>query len=123
MLSTPAIATVRASFPQAHVTIVTSPYNRVVMERNDDVDELVVDSAARSSPRAFGARFDELRRRDRPGSAHDGLASSSRATRAPVRVGYTYVRRWVARAALPLYVNRSMISEADPDLCDRDPGR
>ena len=42
VLSTPAIATVRASFPDAHLAIVTSEYNRVVMERNDDVDELIV---------------------------------------------------------------------------------
>ncbi|MGR4065090.1 MAG: glycosyltransferase family 9 protein [Vulcanimicrobiaceae bacterium] len=119
LLSTPAIATVRASFPRAHVTLVTSPYNRVAMEGNDDVDDLVsIPSAIK--PRAFGARFENY---------DVAIALAPRTTdleivagtRAPLRVGYTYVRRWVARAALPLYVNRSMISEADPDLCDRDP--
>ena len=42
ILSTPAIATVRASFPEAHITIVCSEYNAVVVERNADVDELSV---------------------------------------------------------------------------------
>jgi ADP-heptose:LPS heptosyltransferase len=45
------------------------------------------------------------------------------ATQAPLRVGYTYERRWVARLSASLYVNRLMISEADPELCDRDPHR
>ena len=45
------------------------------------------------------------------------------ATRAALRVGYTYERRWFARLTAPLYVNRLMISEADPELCDRDPER
>jgi ADP-heptose:LPS heptosyltransferase len=121
VLSTPAIATVRASFPDAHLTIVTSEYNRVVMERNDDVDELVV-LPRDAAPRKFGA---SLPRSD------VAIALAPRAvdlqlvggTRAPLRVGYTYERRWLARLTAALYVNRVMISEADPDLCDRDPGR
>ncbi|HEY2554237.1 MAG TPA: hypothetical protein VGI15_03225, partial [Candidatus Cybelea sp.] len=54
VLSTPAIATVRSSFPKAHLAIVTSNYNRVVVERNDDVDELIVLPEG-TSPRSFGA--------------------------------------------------------------------
>ncbi len=121
VLSTPAVATVRVSFPGAHLAIVTSEYNSVVMERNDDVDELIVmPSGAR--PRAFGARL----------TGYDvAVALAPRAvdlqlvggTRAPLRVGYTYERRWLARFSAGLYVNRVMISEADPGLCDRDPRR
>jgi ADP-heptose:LPS heptosyltransferase len=119
ILSTPAIATVRASFPQAHVAMVTSPYNRVVMERNTDVDE-IVEFPSGVNPRTFGLR---LRGCD------IAIALAPRATdlqivgatRAPVRAGYTYVRRWVARLTARLYVNRVMISPADPDLCDSDP--
>ncbi|MBV9276831.1 MAG: lipopolysaccharide heptosyltransferase family protein, partial [Candidatus Eremiobacteraeota bacterium] len=33
ILSTPAIATMRASFPDAHIAIVTSAYNAVAVER------------------------------------------------------------------------------------------
>jgi ADP-heptose:LPS heptosyltransferase len=121
VLSTPAIATVRASFPDAHVTIVTSAHNGVVMERNDDVDELLVLPAG-ESPRAFGARLDgyDVAVALAPRAVDLQLVG---ATRAALRVGYTYERRWFARLTAPLYLNRIMISEADPELCDRDPGR
>ncbi|GAC1311288.1 MAG: hypothetical protein NVSMB21_20510 [Vulcanimicrobiaceae bacterium] len=39
-----------------------------------------------------------------------------------MRVGYTYVRRYLARLAAPLYLTRLAVSEADPALCDRRPG-
>lgn len=121
VLSTPAIATVRASFPAAHLAIVTSEYNSVVMERNDDVDELIVLRNG-VGPRAFGSR---LRGYDvavalAPRAVDLKLIG---ATRAPLRVGYTYERRWFARLTAGFYVNRTMISEADPELCERDPAR
>ena len=56
ILSTPAIATVRASFPDAWVTMVTSAYNSVVMQRNDDIDELIVWSKD-VKPHAFGSNL------------------------------------------------------------------
>ena len=119
ILSTPAIATVRASFRGAHVTMVTSPYNHVVMERNTDVDE-VIDLPRGIKPATFGTRF----------RGYDiAIALAPRATdlqlvgatRAPLRVGYTYQRRLIARLTARLYVNRMTISVADPDLCERDP--
>ncbi len=101
--------------------MVTSPYNRVVMERNDDIDELVTLSAGLSA-RSFG---------DRSGSYDLAIALAPRAidlrlvgaTHATERVGYTYERRWFARLTARLYLNEVMISEADPGLCDRDPHR
>jgi len=121
VLSTPAIATVRRSFPQAHIAMVTSEYNRVVMERNDDVDELVVLPQV-ASPWRFGARFRgyDMAVALAPRAVDLAVAGG---TRAPLRAGYTYERRWFARLSAPFYVNRLMISEADPDLCDREPGR
>ena len=119
VLSTPAIATVRASFPDAHVTMVTSPYNRIVMERNTDVDE-IVDLPREVKPSLFGERF----------RGYDlAIALAPRAvdlqivgaTRARVRVGYTYIRRYLARITARLYVNRVMVSVADPELCERNP--
>lgn len=117
ILSTPAIGTVRASFPQAHVAMVVSPYNRVVMERNDDVDELIV-LPSDADPRAFGRmqRGYDIAIALAPRAVDLRLVG---ATRAAVRVGYTYQRRWFARLSAPLYVNRLMISEADPELCER----
>jgi ADP-heptose:LPS heptosyltransferase len=121
VLSTPAIATVRASFPDAHLAIVTSEYNRVVMERNDDVDELVV-LPRHERLRAVRSRLSgyDVAVALAPRSVDLRLVGS---TRAPLRVGYTYERRWIARLTAGLYVNRFMISEADPELCDRDPHR
>ena len=121
ILTTPAIATVRASFPNARVTMICNAYNRVVIERNTDIDD-IIEIGAHESTKAIGARVS---------GADIAIALSPRiidmriagASRAPVRVGYTYVRRWTARLAGRLYVNRMMISEADPDLCDRDPHR
>jgi ADP-heptose:LPS heptosyltransferase len=101
--------------------MVCSPYNRVVMERNTDVDD-IVELAAGERPRDLAARL--------PG-VHTAIALAPRnrdlavvgATRAKVRVGYTYVRRYLARLTARLYVNHLMISEADPDLCERHPHR
>ena len=101
--------------------MVTSPYNAIVMERNDDVDERIV-LPRQVKPKAFG---DGLRGYDvaialAPRAVDLQLVG---ATHAPVRVGYTYERRWLARLSAPLYVNRLMVSEADPELCERFPAR
>jgi ADP-heptose:LPS heptosyltransferase len=122
ILSTPAIATVRASFPDAHVTMICSSYNRVVMERNTDVDELV-DLPSGMRPALFGATF--------RGRADLAIALAPRTsdlaiaggTRAPTRAGYTYERRYLLRWTLRRFVNVLMTSEADPQLSDRDPSR
>lgn len=122
ILSTPAIATVRASFPGARITMICSPYNRVAVERNTDIDELVEAPAGVSAGR-FGSRY--------RGRFDLAIALAPRikdltltgATRAPVRVGYTYARRYLLRLFLRCYVNRCMISEADPELADRYPDR
>lgn len=121
VLSTPAIATVRASFPGAHLALVTSDYNKVVVERNDDIDELLVLPRG-ARPRAFGAKLRDydLAIALAPRFADLQIVGGSGA---PIRVGYTYERRWLARLTARMYLNRVMISEADPDLCDRDAGR
>lgn len=122
ILSTPAIATVRQSFPGAHVTLACSPYNRVVMERSADADELVnvpSDGEAAALGATFRGRCD-LAIALAPRAADIALVG---ATRAPRRVGYTYVRRWLARLTARLYLTDVMLSEADPQLCERDPSR
>lgn len=121
ILSTPAIATVRASFPDAHVVMVTSPYNQVVMERNDDVDELIV-LPREVRPQTLGRTFGgyDLAIALAPRAVDLQLVGASRAR---LRIGYTYERRWFARLTAPLYVDRLMISEADPASCEREPDR
>jgi ADP-heptose:LPS heptosyltransferase len=122
ILSTPAIATVRASFPDARITMVCSAYNRVVMERSTDIDDLV-DFNGDAKPHSFSARFrgnTDIAIALAPRSIDLGIVGG---TQARVRVGYTYVRRYVARLTARFFVNRLMISEADPDLADRNPHR
>jgi ADP-heptose:LPS heptosyltransferase len=118
ILSTPAIASVRRSWPGAHVTIVCSRYNAVVVERNPDVDAIaILPSGVR--PGVFGRRF--------RGRCDLALAlapcapdfSLVRATGARRRVAYTYRRRYLARLTAPLFVTDMLVSEADPDLCER----
>ena len=122
ILSTPAIASVRRSWPAAHVTLVCSTYNAVVVQRNPDVDAVVVAPDDVPAGR-FGRRF--------RGACDVAIALAPRAadftlvraTGARVRVGYTYVRRYVARATSRFYLTQLGISEADPDLSERDPRR
>jgi ADP-heptose:LPS heptosyltransferase len=121
ILSTPAIASIRRSFPGAHVTLAASRYNAVVVDRSPDVDE-VVSYPAEVRPEVFGARFGEI---------DLAIALSPRdvdhrivaATRAPRRVGYTYASRWVARLGLRSRLTEVVLSEADPACAERDPSR
>jgi ADP-heptose:LPS heptosyltransferase len=121
ILSTPAIASFRRSYPDAHITLVCSQYNRAAVEGNPDLDELVSVAApcrpehverALSRPIdvavALAPRFNDFR--------------IVAATKAPKRVGYTYTRRYLARLASRLFLTDVAISEADPHRCEVDPG-
>ncbi len=118
ILSTPAIATLRASFPQAHITLVTSRYNAIVVDRSPDIDELV-SLPTEIAPAAFGARFAgacDLAIALAPRTADIALVG---ATRAPKRIGYTYVRRQLARFVARFRLTDVLVSEADPVLAER----
>lgn len=118
VLSTPAIASLRRSFPEATITLVCSEYNRVVVERNVDLDrvETLPDG---TDPSRFGARF--------RGQTDVAIALAPRAadirlvgaTRAPRRLGYTYVSRILARVTARRYLTDLLLSEADPRLAER----
>ncbi len=122
VLSTPAIATVRKSYPEARITLVCSAYNRIVMERNGDVDDVIALPPS-VRPAVFGSAF--RRRIDlaialAPCGADLALVG---ATRASIRIGYTYVRRYFTRLFAPRYLTRLLISSADPRLSERFPER
>ena len=118
VLSTPAIASLRRSFPDASITLVCSEYNRVVVERNVDLDRIeTLPNGA--DPSRFGARF--------RGQMDIAIALAPRAadirlvgaTRAPRRIGYTYVSRIFARLTARRYLTDLLLSEADPRLAER----
>jgi ADP-heptose:LPS heptosyltransferase len=121
ILSTPAIASIRRSFPEAHLTLACSRYNAVVVERSPDVDALALYTGD-LTPAAFGARF---------GNADLAVALAPRdvdhrivaATGAPKRVGYTYATRYLARLMLRARLTDVVLSQADPARAERHPGR
>lgn len=121
ILSTPAIATLRASFPGAHITIACSAYNAVVVDRSPDVDT-VSPLPAGMTPAEFGATFRhvDLGIALAPNVADMRLIGASRA---PRRIGYTYERRYLTRAVAQLWLTDLLVSNADPARCEREPGR
>jgi len=101
--------------------MVVSPYNAVVMERNTDVDELVVlPDDARAAALGAAHRGQDIAVALAPRAVDYRVVGATRARR---RLGYTYERRWLARLTAPLYLDELMVSEADPELCERDPKR
>ena len=121
ILSTPAIASVRRSFPDAHITLACSRYNSVVVDRSPDVDELAL-APAEVRPDAFGARFRgvDLAIALAPRDVDHRIVA---ATAAPRRVGYTYATRYVARLMLRWMLTDVVVSEADPSRAERHPER
>ena len=121
ILSTPAIASVRRSFPDAHITLSCSAYNSVVVERSPDVDELAVYEPERG-PAAFGARFRgvDLAIALAPRDVDHRIVA---ATKAPRRVGYTYATRYLARLMLRALLTDVVLSQADPSRAERFPDR
>jgi len=121
ILSTPAIASVRRSFPDAHVTLAASRYNAVVVDRSPDVDA-VVGYPAEVRPDVFGARFADvdLAIALAPRDVDHRIVA---ATGAPRRVGYTYASRWVARLGLRSRLTEVVLSQADPVCAERDPSQ
>ncbi|GAC1411201.1 MAG: lipopolysaccharide heptosyltransferase II [Candidatus Velthaea sp.] len=119
ILSTPAIATIRRSFPQAHITMLCSRYNSVVVERSTDVDTVVA-VPSEVKPAAFAKRLGEV---------DIAIALAPRAfdmqiagaTGAPLRIGYTYARRYLTRLVARRWLTRVLVSEADPKRCDAEP--
>jgi ADP-heptose:LPS heptosyltransferase len=118
-LSTPAIATLRRSYPDARLTLICSKYNAVVAARAGSVDDIV--------ELASQTRRDVWRRRF--GSVDLAIALAPRvldmqivaATGAARRIGYTYARRYLTRALARRWLTDVLVSEADPDRADRDP--
>ncbi len=120
VLSTPAIASVRRSWPQARITMICSAYNAAVMEGNPDVDEVVA-IPRNVRPAVIAQRYRgafDLALALAPCAPDFSFVARTGARR---RIGYTYVRRYFARMTAPLFLTECLVSEADPELCERDP--
>ena len=121
ILSTPAIASIRRTFPHAHITLSCSSYNAVVVDRSPDVDALAIYDPA-AGPAAFGARFRgvDLAVALAPRDLDHRIVAGTRARK---RVGYTYSTRYLARLALRVRLTDVVLSEADPAIAERYPDR
>ncbi|HEV2878780.1 MAG TPA: glycosyltransferase family 9 protein [Candidatus Eremiobacteraceae bacterium] len=122
ILSTPAIASFRRSWPHARITAVVTGYTEPVLRHNPDIDDLVL--LPNRSPVQAIARVVQL------GKSADiavGLAPRTDdiflagITAAPTRIGYVYRRRYLSRVLAQLALTDWCLSEADPDLADRFP--
>jgi len=125
VLSTPAIASMRRSWPDAKIEAIVTDYTEPVLRHNPDVD--CVHVLRRSAPPAAGKALArkvgegaDLVVALAPRTADYRLAGW---TRAPRRLGYVYRRRYLSRLAAWWLLTDHCISEADPELADRYPDR
>jgi heptosyltransferase-3 len=123
VLSTPAIASFRRSWPDAHVDAIVTDYTEPVLRHNPDIDALHVlpktatQAASRSLAQTVGSGADLVVALS-PRTADYRLAAWTRAHR---RIGYVYRRRYLSRIAANVFLTDHCISEADPDLANRYP--
>lgn len=122
VLSTPAIASFRRSWPHARITAVVTGYTEPVLRHNPDVDELVL--LPNRSPLAAIAKVAHL---GKNADIAVGLAPRTDdiflagVTHARKRIGYVYRRRYLSRALAHLALTDWCLSEADPEIADRFP--
>ena len=125
VLSTPAIASFRRSWPDARIEALVTDYTEPVMRHNPDVDavHVLAKSASgretRDRSRAVG-RGADLVVALAPRTPDYRLAFATHARR---RLGYVYRRRYVSRVAASFFLTDYCISDADPELADRFPDR
>ena len=125
VLSTPAIASFRRSWPEAKIEAIVTDYTEPVLRHNPDVD--CVHVLRKSAPPSTGRAL----AREVGGGADLVVALAPRTadyklaawTRAPRRIGYVYRRRYLSRIAAWWLLTDLCISEADPELADRFPDR
>lgn len=122
VLSTPAITSFRRSFPDAHIAAVITAYTEPILRHNPDVDELVL-LPHRQPARACAL----IRQVGQDADLAVGLAPRTDdifltgISRAPVRIGYVYQRRYLSRVLARMCLTDWCLSEADPELADRFP--
>jgi len=125
VLSTPAIASFRRSFPHARIEALVGDYNEPILRFNPDLDAVHVipgrttAAQARAIARRLGEGVD-LAVALAPRTADHRLAWM---TGARNRLGYVYRRRYISRLAARVMLTDFCISDADPDLADRYPHR
>jgi len=122
VLSTPAIASFRRSWPHAHLTGLVTEYTEPVLRHNPDLNSLVV------LPKNI-SRAGALRQLKSLGTMDLAVALAPRTddlylaglSGARKRIGYVYRRRYLSRALARMILSDFCLSTADPGLADRYP--
>jgi ADP-heptose:LPS heptosyltransferase len=124
VLSTPAIASFRRSWPSARITAVVTGYTEPILRHNDDVDEIVL--LPHAQPLRAISRVAQL---GRSAQLAVGLAPRTDdifltgVSGAAARIGYVYRRRYLSRMLARMCLTDWWLSDADPELADRFPDR
>jgi heptosyltransferase III len=123
VLSTPAIASFRRSWPAARIEALVTDYTEPVIRNSPDVDSIVTvrRSATLASASALAASLGkdaDLVVALAPRTPDYQLAA---ATKAKKRIGYVYRRRYLSRLAASFLLTDHCISDADPAGADRHP--
>jgi heptosyltransferase III len=124
VLSTPAIASFRRSWPAARITAVVTGYTEPILRHNRDVDEIVL--LPHAQPVRAIASVAQLGKRVQlavglaPRTDDIFLTGISGAAQ---RIGYVYRRRYLSRMLARMCLTDWCLSEADPELADRYPDR
>jgi len=125
VLSTPAIASFRRSFPRSRIEALVGDYNEPMLRFNPDLDavHVIPGRTAAAQTQAIARRLGDdldLAVALAPRTADHRLAWM---TGAPRRLGYVYRRRYISRLAARVMLTDYCVSDADPDLADRNPHR
>ncbi|MDQ2818052.1 MAG: hypothetical protein M3T49_07600 [Candidatus Eremiobacteraeota bacterium] len=123
VLSTPAIASFRRSWPRARIDILVTEYTEPIVRHSPDVDAVRV--VPQSAPAA------QLRRLARAAAADAELVVALAPRTADYRLaawtgvrprlGYVYRRRYGSRLAVRFLLSSHVLSGADPYLAQRHP--
>ncbi len=122
VLSTPAIASFRRSWPAARITAVVTGYTEPILRHNPDIDDLVL-LPHREPAKAIA----KVARLGKTADIAVGLAPRTDdiflagVTKSNTRIGYVYRRRYLSRVLAQLMLTDWCLSEADPEMADRFP--
>lgn len=124
VLSTPAISSFRRSWPDARITAVITGYTEPILRHNPDIDEIVL--LPHAQPTRAIANVAKLGKKY---ALAVGLAPRTDdifltgISGAPSRLGYVYRRRYLSRVLARMCLTDFCLSEADPELADRQPDK
>jgi len=124
LLSTPAIRNVRSALPEAHINLITAPYNSQVLQGWDAIDELSIYDPAWPAPRKRRFTSDLRLRGVDACLVLSPIMDAYRlgyALRAPLRAGIVYSTRVVPRLLAPLLLTHTLMLDIEGQLSRREP--